>query len=149
MAAFLVAAAASPQPNIFVLLTDDQDDLLNSTIVQPNLLSRVGGQGVRFANGFVNHPVCCVSRSSLLTGRYSHNTHVLNNSAVTGDQPRGNCTSPAWAANLEPRALAADGHFALRHRWRRRARPQRLSFKRRVLVLGFVDGRDVVLPRVR
>ena len=64
MAAFLVAAAASPQPNIFVLLTDDQDDLLNSTIVQPNLLSRVGGHGVRFANGFVNHPVCCVSRSS-------------------------------------------------------------------------------------
>ena len=38
---------------------------------------------MRFANGFVNHPVCCVSRSSLLTGRYSHNTHVLNNSAAT------------------------------------------------------------------
>ena len=115
MAAFLVAAAASPQPNIFVLLTDDQDDLLNSTIVQPNLLSRVGGQGVRFANGFVNHPVCCVSRSSLLTGRYSHNTHVLNNSAATGDQPRGNCTSPAWAANLEPHALAVHLHSAGYH----------------------------------
>ena len=50
---------------------------------------------------------------------------------------------------LEPRALAADGHFALRHRRRRRARPQRLSFKRRVLVLRFIYGRDVVLPRVR
>ena len=97
---------AVTKPNVFILLTDDQDDLLNSTIVQPNLLSRVGGEGVRFVNGFVNHPVCCVSRSSLLTGRYSHNTHVINNSRVDYNFYPGNCTSPAWAANMEPRALA-------------------------------------------
>jgi arylsulfatase A-like enzyme len=94
-----------PKPNVWVFLTDDQDDILGSTDVQPNLHELVGDKGVRFKHGFVNHPVCCVSRSSLLTGKLSHNTYVVNNSATRGHYP-GNCTSPEWAANMEPYALA-------------------------------------------
>lgn len=98
------------RPNIFVMLTDDQDDLLKSTSVQPTLMNRVAAGGVRFHHGFANHPVCCVSRSSLLTGRYSHNTMVYNNSAAPNRVYPGNCTSPEWATNMEPHALAVHLH---------------------------------------
>ena len=50
---------------------------------------------------------------------------------------------------LEPRALARNRSLALVRRRRRRARPQRLPLVRRVLVLRFIYGSDVVLPRVR
>ena len=91
--------------------------------MQPNLLSIAAKTGVRFSHGFVNHPVCCVSRSALLTGKYSHNTMVLNNSAARPppDSPfqanryPGNCTSPEWAANMEPLALAVHLHGAGYH----------------------------------
>ena len=35
--------------------------------------------GVRLPNGFAPNPVCCPSRSSILSGQYSHNNGVLQN----------------------------------------------------------------------
>ena len=45
-------------------------------------------------------PVCCPSRSSTLTGRYQHNTGVLNNSLA------GHCSSLEWQAGPERKAFA-------------------------------------------
>ena len=34
---------------------------------------------VRFTNAFVNVPLCCPSRATILTGRYAHHTGVEDN----------------------------------------------------------------------
>jgi arylsulfatase A-like enzyme len=65
------------QPNIVLILTDDQryDQLDHMPIVQSELLDK----GTDFTNGFVVDPLCCPSRATILTGKYSHGTDVYSN----------------------------------------------------------------------
>ena len=72
-----VAAAAPTRPSIVLILTDDQrwDTLWG----MPTVEGALAGNGVTFANSFVVNPLCCPSRASLLTGRYSHTTGVYLN----------------------------------------------------------------------
>jgi N-acetylglucosamine-6-sulfatase len=74
----LARAAAARRPNFIFILTDDQDILLNGTSAMPSLQRELvaGGTSLR---GFVDVPVCCPSRTSTLSGRYSHN---LNNTEL-------------------------------------------------------------------
>jgi N-acetylglucosamine-6-sulfatase len=75
-------ARAQAQPNIVLVLTDDQRwDTLN---VMPTVQSQLVARGVTFRNSFVVNPVCCPSRASTLTGRYSHSTGVYNNGGPFG-----------------------------------------------------------------
>ena len=69
--------AAAPRPNIVVILSDDQrwDTLWG----MPTVEEALAGNGVTFANSFVVNPLCCPSRTSILTGRYSHSTGVYLN----------------------------------------------------------------------
>jgi N-acetylglucosamine-6-sulfatase len=71
------AATRTPRPNILLILSDDQrwDTLWGMPTVEEALASN----GVTFANSFVVNPLCCPSRASLLTGRYSHSTGVYLN----------------------------------------------------------------------
>lgn len=48
---------------------------------------------------FTVTPLCCPSRSSILTGQYSHNHEVRNNSLS------GNCSSPQWQKGPETQAF--------------------------------------------
>jgi arylsulfatase A-like enzyme len=77
-------AEGSTRPNIVLILTDDQrfDTLWAMPTVQRELV----GRGVRFTNGYVSNPVCCPSRSTILTGQYSHTTGVYTNDP---EQPYG------------------------------------------------------------
>lgn len=71
---FAQLITAQKQPNIIVILTDDQgwaDVGFNGAtdIPTPNL-DRIASEGVIFSNGYVSHPYCSPSRAGLLTGRY-------------------------------------------------------------------------------
>ncbi|KAB7507687.1 hypothetical protein Anas_03560, partial [Armadillidium nasatum] len=52
------------QPNIVLVLTDDQDSFMNSISVMEKTLSLIGDKGVSFKNSFAATPLCCPSRFS-------------------------------------------------------------------------------------
>jgi len=69
---FSLVVGGSQKPNIIFMILDDMDSLLNATDVLPNYLQRLAVEGMKFENAFVASPKCCPSRTSLLSGRYTH-----------------------------------------------------------------------------
>lgn len=65
------------RPDVVQILTDDQrwDTLAEMPIVEEDLV----GHGISFERGYVSNPLCCPSRASILTGRYSHSNGVYTN----------------------------------------------------------------------
>ena len=57
-----------------VILTDDQDVTMDGTRPLEAARRLIAESGAEFTNAFATTPICCPSRSSLLTGRYLHNT---------------------------------------------------------------------------
>ena len=86
-------------PNVVLILTDDQryDDM----DVLPSVRALLGDHGITFPNSFVSTPLCCPSRASLLTGRYSSNTNVYDNEAPNGGVQAfdDNSTIATWLRN--------------------------------------------------
>src|SRR5262245_20376520 len=84
--------AAPLRPNIVFILSDDQRfdtiGLEHSkdgvTPVMPTVLNEIVNMGVSFKNSFVTTALCAPSRSSLLTGEYSHTTGVHDNDGADG-----------------------------------------------------------------
>ncbi len=77
---------ASTQPNFVVIEVDDQR-FDSSTILNymPNVTNWLVSQGVWFQNdSYTPTPLCCPSRTSFLTGLYSHDTGVWKNSPDVG-----------------------------------------------------------------
>ncbi len=68
------------RPNVLMFLTDDQPS--QSLSVMPKTTAWFGRSSTRFTNSFVTTPLCCPSRASIFTGRYSHNHGVWTNSEV-------------------------------------------------------------------
>lgn len=84
--------SAETRPNIVVILADDlgfADTGFNGSrdIPTPHL-DRIAREGVRFANGYVAHPVCSPSRAGLLTGRYPQRFGYENNFGYLITDPR-------------------------------------------------------------
>ena len=93
-------AALPERPNIVAIQTDDQTiaqlyaggSTFNGTTIRamPQTLARIAGRGITFTRYYVSTPLCCPSRASFLTGRYSHNSRVLGNLPPEGGYPRLN-----------------------------------------------------------
>jgi arylsulfatase A-like enzyme len=93
---FCLAAAAQAQPpNIIVVMTDDQAaetvgaygaNLYTSVAATPNL-DAIAAAGARFANSFVQDPLCQPSRTTFLTGRSADAHGVTRNARLWKAQP--------------------------------------------------------------
>jgi N-acetylglucosamine-6-sulfatase len=88
IAAAALAHVEPPEPdprlNIVVILTDDQsfDTLPSDPAAMPWLQSQIEDpvrHWLWFPNAFIQTPLCCPSRATILSGLYSAHTHVRSN----------------------------------------------------------------------
>ncbi|MGH2538957.1 MAG: sulfatase family protein [Actinomycetota bacterium] len=76
------AAARPRRPNVvFILLDDLRADMFDR---MPTLQRRIVAKGMTFTNAFAPNSTCCPSRTSFLSGDYSHTTGVWGNKAPFG-----------------------------------------------------------------
>ena len=78
------ARSADPRPNVILILTDDQtfDTLPSNPPAMPWLQSRIfspSDHWLWFPNAVDSTPLCCPSRTTILSGRYSQHTGVFDN----------------------------------------------------------------------
>ena len=75
-------AQVSGRPNIILIVTDDQrSDTLR---MMPHVQRILVGRGMTLRRAIVTNPLCCPSRATILTGRYSHTTGVYFNRGPHG-----------------------------------------------------------------
>ena len=73
------------RPNIVMVLVDDLDQTKSPYWdALPRTRALIADRGTEFDDAFVVDPICCPSRATLLTGRYSHNVGVYDNSPPDG-----------------------------------------------------------------
>ncbi|TAL48920.1 hypothetical protein EPN83_02815 [Patescibacteria group bacterium] len=80
-------------PNVVLIVSDDQRWDTVSYSYMPVLNSVLGPESVKFGNAFDTTPLCCPSRSSILTGQYTHNHGVWENSGPIGGADKFNDSS--------------------------------------------------------
>jgi uncharacterized sulfatase len=82
LAVSFAAAAEPPRLNVLLIISDDLNCRLGcygaAEAKTPNI-DRLAARGIRFDRAYCNYPVCNVSRTSFLSGRYPEVTGVLNN----------------------------------------------------------------------
>jgi arylsulfatase A-like enzyme len=113
------AGAADKQPNILVILTDDQGygDLGcygAKDLLTPNL-DRFVAEGMRFDQFRANSSVCSPTRAALLTGKFPDRVGVPG---VIRSDPKNSWGTLAPSAVLLPRVLKGAGyHSAIIGKW--------------------------------
>lgn len=74
----LKAVVATAKPNIVLIMSDDQDRLLNSLDYMPIVQREMVAKGTYFFNHFATVSNCCPSRASLLRGQMAHNNNITH-----------------------------------------------------------------------
>lgn len=90
----------APDPNVVLVVMDDVPTWLLDTMPEARRMAR---EGATYEQAFVPDSLCCVSRASLLTGQYPHQTGVRTNTANTPNPvgPVGGWEAFAAYGNLE------------------------------------------------
>jgi N-acetylglucosamine-6-sulfatase len=96
LALLLIAGPAMARPNVVVLMTDDQTLASLSSMPQTNAL--LAAPGTVFEQATATFPLCCPSRTTALTGQYSHNHQIVHNVGDFGGHRRLSHanTLPVW-----------------------------------------------------
>src|SRR5215203_5457778 len=86
LAALLAILAVAASSGTEVARSADERPSVGGIEVQamPYTHALIAGRGVTFNRYYVPYPLCCPSRTSLLTGRYSHNNNVRGNVPPNG-----------------------------------------------------------------
>ena len=103
------ATAASSQPNVVVILTDDQT--LAQLDTMPSTRRLVGGRGLTFTEAIAPYPLCCPSRATLLTGRYATNHGVTTNTTNRHATPELEAAYQGIERASMPISLQDAGYF--------------------------------------
>jgi arylsulfatase A-like enzyme len=101
----LTAGPAVAQPNVVVLMTDDQTSASLASMPQTNAL--LGAPGTVFEQAISTFPLCCPSRATALTGQYSHNHQIVHNVGDFGGHRKLSHanTLPVWLQNAGYRTM--------------------------------------------
>jgi arylsulfatase A-like enzyme len=107
------AAAMARQPNVVFILVDDlgwkDTGCYGSSFYETPNVDRLAASGMRFTDAYSANPLCCPTRSSILTGQYPVRTGFTGASGhVRGEHPHQESTRSA------PDARAA-GPSSLNH----------------------------------
>lgn len=87
-----------PRYNVLFIISDDmraEPGCYGGLAKTPNL-DRLAAAGVRFNRAYAQYPLCCPSRSSMLTGRTPTHTGVLGNRTWFGDLHPEFVSLPRW-----------------------------------------------------
>jgi arylsulfatase A-like enzyme len=93
---------ADQRPNVVLIVADDMR--LESLQSMPRTQRLLVDKGTRFTQGMVPTALCCPSRSTILTGLYSHSTRVFGNGDIGG--PRFGGWSQFHRRGMEFRTIA-------------------------------------------
>jgi N-acetylglucosamine-6-sulfatase len=102
-----VQVGSAPRPNFVIILSDDQRwDMVDARHRSPNrrgpvmpiVTRELVDSGVTFPQGNVTTALCCPSRTSILTGKYAHNTGIRDNAPPDGGAEvfDDHCTVATW-----------------------------------------------------
>jgi uncharacterized sulfatase len=126
-----IRASAAEQPNVVMIISDDQawgdySFMVHPAIRTPNL-DKLASESLTFRRGYVPSSLCCPSLASIITGRFPHQHKVTSNDPPipAGMPPRDFQKSPAFQAGRDtmnrymeevptlPRLLSAKGYLSL------------------------------------
>jgi arylsulfatase A len=116
---FLSSLASAAQPNVIVILADDQGSVDLQCYGAADLctphLDALAAQGVRFTQFYAGAPVCSPSRACLLTGRYPVRAGVPDNCASRRNGSGALPAAEITLAEMFQRAGYATAHIGKWH----------------------------------
>ncbi len=126
-----VPARAASQPNVVLILSDDQAwgdyGFMGHPVIKTPNLDKLAAESLTFRRGYVPASLCCPSLASIITGRYPHQHRVTSNDPPipAGMTPREFNRSPQFQAGRDimnkymdemptlPRLLGTKGYLSL------------------------------------
>ncbi len=133
--------ADNKRSNIVFIHTDSMDGRLMGCMGHPAMrsatpnLDGLAAQGVLFRNAYTNNPICCPSRASMWSGRYTHHCEGWNNyKGLSESDPvfLDHLVNSGYRAKVVGKTDYLSGHHTIRARvspWLRSANIPRPNYR--------------------